>query len=368
MLTVATIRRWLSELAPEGWAEDWDNVGLMVGRANQPVHKIALALDPTLEVVSKAIEEKADLLITHHPLLFKPAAKLELDRGVGEVVGLAVENKLAVYSLHTNLDLAPKGLADFLARKLGLENVKPACIRGREKLYKLVTFVPPSHKEAVRSAVAEQGAGWIGNYSDTSFSTPGTGTFKGQEGTDPFLGKQGELTQVQEERLETVVEERKWPQVREAMLAAHPYEEVAYDLYLLAEPQGEALAFARIGTLKEAVSLAAWAERTAELLGTSVQFAGDPDKEVRKVAVIPGSCGSLWQGVTSCDCLVTGEIGYHHLLELKQAGKAVVVLGHYGSESCFSDLVREFLQPRLEGASVEMVSLSQSSPWQGSAG
>lgn len=365
MITVATVRRWLGELAPEKWAEDWDNVGLMVGQLNWPVKKIALALDPEPEVVSQAVEEGADLLLTHHPLIFKPLTRIELDRGVGEVLGKAIAGNLAIYSLHTNLDLAPGGIAEFLAAKLGLENLTPACLRGREQLYKLVTFVPADFKEAVRSAMAEQGAGWIGNYSDTSFSTPGSGTFRPQEGTNPFVGEQGELAQVQEERLETIVAERSWSAVREAMLKAHPYEEVAYDLYPLAEPKGRALAFATIGTLPKAVSLEMWAGQVAEILGTKVQFAGDPGKAVRKIAVIPGSGGSLWQGVTSADCLVTGEIGYHQLLALKQAGKTAVQVGHDGSEACFVELIQEFLAPRLSEAGVELLTLPQGSLWQG---
>ncbi len=364
MVTVAAVRNLLAELAPESWAEEWDNVGLMTGQLKGRGSKIALAIDPLPQVVSQAIAQGADLLLTHHPLLFKPLKRVELDRGPGEVISLALAGKLAIYALHTNLDLAPGGMADFLAGKLGLTNLKPACLREKEKLYKLVTFVPPAYTEAVRSAMASSGAGWIGKYSDTSFKTGGTGTFKPQEGAAPFLGKQGELARVDEERLETIVEERSWPQVREAMLAAHPYEEVAYDLYPLAQPQGRALAFARIGTLPQALPLEAWAERAAGILRTPVQFAGDPNCQVRKIAVIPGSCGSLWQGVASADCLVTGEIGYHQLLELRQAGKAVVAVGHDGSEACFSQLVAEFLRPRLQDAGIEIMVIQQQSPWQ----
>jgi dinuclear metal center YbgI/SA1388 family protein len=363
MLTVAAVRRWLGELAPEKWAEEWDNVGLMVGTMKKPVRKIALALDPEPEVVRGAIEEGADLLLTHHPLIFKPIRSLEPDRGAGEALCLAIESGLAIYSLHTNLDLAPGGMAEFLGRKLGLKNLTPACIRGREQLYKLVVFVPKDYKEVVRDAMARQGAGWIGNYSDTSFSASGFGTFRPQEGTAPLIGEWGKLAKVEEERLETIVDESAWPKVREAMLEAHPYEEVAYDLYPLAEPKGRALAFARIGTIPP-LPLHSWAEAVAKSLGTQVHYAGDPGLPVRKVAVIPGSGGSLWQGVASADCLVTGEIGYHQLLALKQAGRAGIQVGHYSSEACFVELMEEFLAPRVREAGVELTIIKQGPLWQ----
>lgn len=368
MVTVATVRRWLEKLAPRKWAQDWDNVGLMVGKLEQKVERIALALDPQPQVVAQAIEQGADLLLTHHPLIFKPLAQIELDRGVGEIVAQAIGGGLSIYSLHTNLDLAPCGMAEFMAQKLGLENISPACSRGREQLYKLVVFVPEKYNESVRAAMAAAGAGWIGNYSDTSFSSLGTGTFKPQEGTTPFIGEQGELAQVSEKRLETIVPEGSWPAVRDAMLRAHPYEEVAYDLYPLAEPRGRALAFARIGTLPQALPLANWAEQVAQILDAQVHYAGDSKGLVQRIAVIPGSGGSLWQGAASADCIVTGELGYHQLLEIKQAGKSAIVVGHEASEAYFPELILEFLQPRLQETGVEVIVLRGDSPWQGIVG
>ena len=182
------------------------------------------------------------------------------------------------------------------------------------------------------------------------------------------MGEQGELAQVEEERLETIVPEGSWSAVRSALLQAHPYEEVAFDLYPVAEPQGRALAFARIGILPQPLPLSTWAAEVASKLKTKVQFAGDPHRPVRKVAVIPGSGGSLWQSVASADCIVTGELGYHQLLEIKQAGKGAIIVGHGASEACFVELMQKFLKARLKDSGVEIIILEQDSPWQGIVG
>lgn len=362
MLTVATLERLFAGLAPGEWAQKWDRVGLMVGSPHWEVTKVAIALDPEPQLIDAAIEAGADLLITHHPLIFNPLTKIETDRGVGSIIEKALRSKLAILSLHTNIDLAPEGLAQFLAIKLGLENIRPACIDSYEALYKLVVFVPPEYKERVRAVLAGAGAGQIGAYSDTSFSATGIGTFLPQAGTNPFSGEIGSLAEVKEERLESIVPQRKWPGVKEAMLRAHPYEEVAYDLYPLAEPKGAALAFGRYGTLPRKITLAAWAREVAELLDAQVSFAGDPERSLETVCVIPGSGGSLWEKAPAADCILTGELGYHHLLALRQAGKAAIKVGHDASEVCFNDLIFEFLQAELP--QLKLVKLGLACPWQ----
>ncbi|MQL53145.1 Nif3-like dinuclear metal center hexameric protein, partial [Desulfofundulus thermobenzoicus] len=232
----------LEGLAPLELAEPWDNPGWQLGDPGVPVERVLLSLDVDEGVCREAIEMSARLIITHHPLFFKEIKEIRLDSPRGALVAGLIKAGIGVYAAHTNLDSARWGVNDALARRLNLRDIqvlRPV----REKYLKLVVFVPLDHVDGVREALGKAGAGWIGNYSDCTFGVQGTGTFRPREGTNPYIGTRGQLEKVPEVRLETILPKRLEKQVIEAMLRAHPYEEVAYDLYPLANsfPTGRGL-------------------------------------------------------------------------------------------------------------------------------
>jgi hypothetical protein len=220
----------------------------------------------------------------------------------------------------------------------------------------LAVFVPVDHLDQVRSAVSEAGAGWIGNYSHCTFASPGTGTFKPLAGPNPFIGKPGEIEQVQEIRLETIVPARQVNGVLQAMIKAHPYEEVAYDLYRLENP-GAAYGLGSAGVLSQAMPFGRFAEKTKDTLGlTRLRLGGKLEEKVSKVAVCGGSGADLWKAALSCgaDTLVTSDIKYHTAQQILDAGLKFVDPGHYGTEAIVLPALQKRLQSRCRELNIEI--------------
>lgn len=320
-------------LFPPELAEEWDNVGLQVGDPTATVARVLVALDPSAAAVAAAAAQGAQLLITHHPLLFKPLRRLTPDDPVGRVVWQAVRNGVAIIAAHTNLDVASDGLNRWLANRLGVEGCQPLQPAAGH-LFKLVVFVPVDHGEAVADALFAAGAGQVGAYDHCSFRTLGTGTFRPGAGTTPFIGTVGQREVVEEVRLETVVPQRRLSRVLERMLKAHPYEEVAYDLLPLAN-QLPGAGLGRIGRLAEPLALAALAERIKGALGCqTVRLVGHPEQVVGKVAVCGGSGAGLIQEARrrGAEVLVTGDIKYHEARQAEALGLALIDAGHFATE------------------------------------
>ncbi len=352
---VAQVMEIIEALAPRSLAEEWDNPGLQVGDPAAEATSVLVALDLTDAVLEEAAAVGAKLVVCHHPAILKPLPGIRLDLPVGRRLARALAAGIAVYAAHTNLDAAPGGLNDILARKLGLEDLRILRPTREEKLFKLVVFVPRGHEDAVRDALAGAGAGWIGNYSHCTFQAAGTGTFKPGEGTHPFLGRQGEVERADEYRLETIVPEPLLRASLRAMIKAHPYEEVAYDVYPLAN-QGRESGLGRVGRLKEAVSLAGLAARVKERLGlAAVRAVGEPSRVVHQAAVCGGSGGSL-VGVAAfagADVLITGDVRYHDALEALERGLGVIDAGHFGTEAAALDELCGYLNDRLAAVPCE---------------
>ena len=327
------IFRMIEELSPPDLAEEWDNCGLQVGDPQRMADRVLLALDMDEAVLDEALELEAGLVITHHPLLLKGIKQIREDLLPGRLVSKIIRAGITVYSAHTNLDSAGGGVNTVLAEALdltGTEILRP----GKEKHLKLAVFVPVDHCDQVREALAGAGAGWIGNYSHCTFMSGGTGTFRPLEGASPYIGRAGDLEKVEEIRLETILPARITGGVIEAMLAAHPYEEVAYDLYPL-ENRSVSSGLGRVGSLKEAVSLDEFASKVKETLGvTAIRCGGLAGGKIQKVAVCGGSGGDLWPLAlkAGADVLVTGDIGYHAARDMLAAGISFVDAGHYGTE------------------------------------
>jgi len=352
------IARIVEKWAPLSLAASWDNAGFQVGDPGQEVDRVLVALDVDSTTVAAAREKEVQMVVAHHPLIFHPVKSLREDRWEGALLAKIVRAGLAIYCAHTNLDQAPGGTDDLLAEQLELEGVEILRPTGREELYKIVVFVPQGYEDAVREAMAAAGAGWIGNYSHCTFQTAGTGTFKPLAGSNPFIGSQGKLERVAELRLETVVPKGLLAPVVGAMLRAHPYEEVAYDLYRL-EQGGKKLGFGRIGQLPTPLSLAELARMVKEKWDlASIRVVGDLEQRVQRVAVCGGSGGSLLREAIEqrVQVLLTGDVKYHDAAQAAEAGLGIIDAGHLGTEkilvSALADYLRKELAARQAGVEV----------------
>lgn len=338
----------LDRIAPRYLAESWDNVGLLVGSPLQDVSNLMVALDVTGDVIKQAIATHTDMIITHHPFIFKGIKNVRADLPHGRLLTELIKNDIAVYAAHTNLDIAVGGINDVLANRLHLADIEVLSSSHSDKLIKLVVFTPKSHAESVRRAISEAGAGYIGNYSHCTFATDGVGTFLPLADTNPFIGTAGVLEQVAEVRLETVLPEKISQRVLNAMFKAHPYEEVAYDLYPLVN-DGPKIGLGRMGNLPTTKLLAVFANDVKKMLGINwVKVAGPSDKAVRKVAVCGGSGASLIQtaALAGADVLVTGDVKYHEAQDAVSAGIAIIDAGHFGTENVIVDHLGQYLDER----------------------
>jgi dinuclear metal center YbgI/SA1388 family protein len=335
----------MDKLAPKHLAEDWDNVGLLVGNPAQIINKILIVLDVTKAVVEQAIEDGVDLIIAHHPVIFKSITAIRTDLAQGQILSGLLKSNIGVYVAHTNLDVATGGVNDALAAILDLHDVKNLAIGSTEKLCKLVVFVPQTHEKIVEETIMRAGAGHIGNYSHCSFKTNGIGTFLPLEGSHPFIGNTDKLEHVQESRLETIMPEKISRSVIRAMLKVHPYEEVAYDIYPLMN-HGEELGLGRIGKLVTPMLLADFASQVKVALGIQfVNVVGDNDRLVKKVAVCGGAGSSLLYkaAFAGADVLVTGDVKYHEGQEAVSIGMAMIDAGHFATEQPVLSQVEKYL-------------------------
>lgn len=353
MPTIRRIAQSLEQWAPPASAQNYDNVGLQVGRADAEVRRAVLALDLTHDVLDEATETGAELIVTHHPLIFQP---LKHVTGSGYANNLALrlaESGTALYSIHTNLDAAPGGVSFALAERLGVS--EPTFLAPMDDAAcKLVTFVPESHAEAVHTAMADAGGGRIGNYDACAFRTHGTGTFRPGPDTDPHIGSAGgDLETVEEIRLEMEVTHWALTAVRAAMQKAHPYEEVAYDVYPLDQSTTQA-GMGAIGMLDEVMPLSAFLARvSSQLDADSLRYAGHSDAPVERIAVCGGAGSSLVgaaQGA-GADAYVTSDVKYHDFFRVLGADTgtpqmAFIDAGHYETEALTEALLRDWLAER----------------------
>ncbi len=366
-LYVQTLINLLEQLAPRRLAGDWDNTGLLVGSPLAPVNKILITLDIDDRVLDEAVSLGANFIISHHPLIFRPLKSLRTDLPVGKTIAAALAAGIAVFAAHTNLDVIAGGVSDALAACLGLTETRVLRVTGSEPLEKIVVFVPEGHEDNVRRAMSAAGAGWIGNYSHCTFQASGTGTFMPQAGADPFIGEQDKLSKVAELRLETIFPASLRNRVVEAMRKAHPYEEVAYDLYAL-QNEGQLFGFGRVGRIREC-ALDEFADVVKDKLAVrSVRVTGDGSAVIRKVAVCGGSGGDLHQAAlfAGADVLVTGDVKYHEAREAHDSGLAVIDAGHDATERVIIPVLRDYLAAKIResGQAAEVIaSAVETSPW-----
>lgn len=374
-ISVGQVEQLIENIAPRSWAEEWDNVGLLVGSSAQKVEKILLALDPTLEVIDEAVTQKAHLIIGHHPLMYKPLKNLRIDNP-GALLPLALfRHGISYYAAHTNLDKSQLSASITFANMLGLEQTEYLNSTA-EKLIKIVTFVPEKDVDAVRTALAAEGVGagitdgeHSDNYAECFYQTNGEGMFRALDGAQPIIGQIGELTKVAEIRLESIVEEKSVARAVKALHKAHPYEEPAYDLIPLMNT-GKRRGYGIIGYLPQPMALAEVWDIFMESLDydlSSVRLAGDMNTKIRKIAISNGSGSNFVHKAISggADLYITGDIDYHGVLDSLQAGMAVGELGHFLSEIPMIHSLSAYLRSQKAMNDVEIIiSSTNKVPWQ----
>jgi dinuclear metal center YbgI/SA1388 family protein len=337
MPTIADIEQSLNRIAPQDYAEAWDNVGLLAGDRNDACRGALLCIDLSLAVLDEAERMGANLLVCYHPPLFKAINRLRADRpGTESLLWRAARAGLAIYSPHTALDAAEGGTNDVLAALCGLSEVRPMGLsEAGQAECKVIVFVPPVQVDAVAEAMFAAGAGEIGQYHHCSFRTQGTGTFWGADGTNPAVGQAGRLERVEEIKLEAVCPRAIAAEVVEAIRGKHPYEEPAIDVVPLQVVPGKT-GPGRIGRLDRPISAGQLATKLAKAVGSEIaMLAGDAGTMVKRVGVFAGSAGqhalALWR-FANAQALVTGELKHHDAIAHVAAGKVVIALGHWASE------------------------------------
>jgi dinuclear metal center YbgI/SA1388 family protein len=336
----------LENFAPFSLQEDYDNSGIQVGDPNLEVRKGLICLDVTESIIDEAITKGCDLVVSHHPLIFAGIKNLSGKNYVERVLIKAIKHNIAILSVHTNLDSIKNGVNGKLAEKLGLKNLgilQP--VKGL--LRKLVTFCPADHAEKVREAIFFSGAGQIGDYDCCSFNIDGTGTFRGGENTNPYVGNKGEIHTEPETRIETILPDYLVSKVVKAMISAHPYEEVAYDIFPL-ENRFERTGMGMLGELEEPVSEIVFLERVKNLLGVPViRHSELNNKLIKRVALCGGSGSFLKEKAVAAgaDVFVTADVKYHDFF---QSGSQMLLIdaGHYETEQFTKELLYEILSKK----------------------
>jgi len=354
---------------PPDTAESWDAVGLVAGRPDQAVRRILLAVDPAPEVAAEAAAWDADLLVTHHPLFLKPVHSVAATTPKGRTLATLTDARCGLLAAHTNADIAVDGVSEAMATALGLTDQEPVVPAAGDPLDKLTVFVPTDAAAVVRAAMAEAGAGRIGDYDFASFSTPGQGRFRPLEGAHPMIGTVGEIATIDEVRIEVVVRRGLRSRVVAAMRTAHPYEEPAYDVVEMADAGVGATGSGRIGTVPR-TSLGEYADLVAEALPDTahgVRVAGDPSRPVRRVAVCGGAGDFLLGEVarTDADVYVTSDLRHHPAAEfVERGGPALLDVAHWAAESTWLPVLQRRLDAALgPGAVATRVSELPTDPW-----
>jgi len=339
------IIKYLEEWAPKGIAWDKDNVGLQIGNPETKIKNIMISLDLSDDVIEDAIENKCNMIITHHPLLYHPLKNLDFSKNQEALmIEKLIKNGISLYSAHTNLDFTKHGVSYQLAKRINLKQIRFLKTLSANQL-KLAVFVPQSHVNKVADAVHQAGGGIIGEYSHCSFRTSGTGTFKGSQESNPSIGSRGKIEFVEEVKLEVLVDEWKLNHVIKAMKEAHPYEEVAYDIYTL-KNENINYGMGAIGKLETDMGIREFLDFiSSKLKINSFRFTMGSKKKIMSVAVCGGSCGELIDEAIrqNVDAFITADLKYHSFQDAEDR-ILLIDAGHYETEISVLDEVQKRLK------------------------
>ncbi len=342
-MKLTEIIKELESIAPLSLQEDYDNAGLILGKNNADVKKALICLDLTDQTLEEAIDTNCDLIITHHPIIFKGLKKLNGKTLVERIVIKALKHDICIYAIHTNLDNVISGVNGMIAEKLSLKNVRILQPKNKQ-LRKLTTFCPLDRSSEVREALFAAGAGSIGDYDSCSFNMEGTGTFRASDSANPYIGEKGKLHYEKEDRIEVIYPVYKEREVLKQLLTSHPYEEVAYDIYPL-ENELKGIGAGIIGDLEENMSEKEFLMKLKSVFNTpTIRHTAFLNKKVKKIAVCGGSGSFLISKVKSvgADVFITGDIKYHDFFE---ADREILLadIGHYESEQFTKELIYNIL-------------------------
>lgn len=340
MGTIKQVIQYLEQLAPPVYQESYDNCGLLTGSVDWELNKILVTLDCTEAVVDEAIAKGCNLIVAHHPIIFGGLKKLNGKNYVERTVIKAIKNDVAIYAIHTNLDNVQHGVNAKICEKLGLINTKILAPK-TNTLKKVSVFVPQTHLQVVQEAMFSAGAGNISNYSECSFYSAGMGTFKGNEKSNAFVGEVGKQHQEPEYKLEVLVDDAQLNQVISAMIVAHPYEEVAYDVYAILN-SNVTVGSGMIGELLEELSAEAFLKHLKNTMNLNVIRYTPYTNKVKKVAVCGGSGSFLLKNAigAQADAFVTGDFKYHEFFDA-ESRLMIADIGHYESEIFTINLIAD---------------------------
>lgn len=317
------------QFSPKSYAMEGDPIGLQIGSLNQRVEKVMVVLDVLEEVVDEAIEHGVQLIIAHHPPIFRPLKKIDTSSPAGRMISKLIKHDIAVYAAHTNLDVAKGGVNDLLAEALELTNTEVLVPTYDAILKKVAVFVPEEDVDHLKKVIGDAGAGALGNYSHCTFSSSGLGEFLPNEEATPHIGKSGKMESVNEVKIEAIFPAHLEKKILSAMIKAHPYEEVAYDVYQL-DNKGETLGLGKIGEVRE-MTLGEFAEHVKYALDVSaVRVVGDLQSKVKKVAVLGGDGNKYFTvaKMKGADVYVTGDMYYHVAHDAMMIGLNIIDPGH----------------------------------------
>jgi dinuclear metal center YbgI/SA1388 family protein len=346
-MLIKEIIQHIEEFAPLNYAEDFDNVGLLVGDAETEATGALITLDTLEDVVDEAIAKNCNLIISFHPIIFSGLKKLNGKNYVERTVIKAIQHNIAVYAIHTALDNQYKGVNDMIAKKLNLVNRK-ILIPRKNSIKKLTTFVPNKSAEQLRFALFEAGAGSIGNYDNCSFSVSGSGSFKPNDDANPAVGQKGQIHFEEETKIGITFPAHLQSKILQTLFKNHPYEEVAYEVTTL-ENQHQHLGMGMIGELENEISEEEFLKSVKEIFNASiVRHSELLGKTIKKVAVLGGSGSFAIENAkhAGADVYVTADLKYH---DFYKAEKQLILadIGHYESEQFTKDLLYSFLSKKI---------------------
>lgn len=353
-MQIKQVTQYIESVAPLAFQESYDNAGLIIGSPDDEISGILISLDITEEVLDEAIAKKLNLVVCHHPIVFGGLKKLNGRNYVERCVVKAIKNNLAVYAAHTNLDSVFGGVNSRICEKLMLQNCR-ILAPVPNFLKKLITFVPVANAETVRNALFAAGAGNIGNYDSCSFNQSGLGTFRGNDQSNPFAGEKNQFHTEEEIRIETIFPKHLQSKIIQALLQAHPYEEVAYDIYPLDNEYSQA-GIGMIGDLPEPVTELDFLQTLKDIFNCQVIRHTDLlGKSISRVAVCGGSGSSYLSRAIAqkADIFVTGDFKYHQFFDAEN--KLVIAdIGHYESEQFTKEVFYELLTKKFPKFAVHL--------------
>lgn len=360
-MKIKDITSYLEKLAPLEYSLDWDNCGLQVGNLKNYVNKIGIALTPTVDILEKSVANGCNMLITHHPLLFKSIKSIDTNTPIGKMINLALKNNICVYTLHTNFDSATTGLNYNIAKGLGLDNIEVLSVTGNLDNYKLVTFIPEEYTLRVINALSEAGAGNIGKFSHRSYITAGIATFS--EKFEPITDLD-DLEKESEDKIEITVPKNKLNNIINVLKENHPYEDVSYDLFKI-EDKAQSYGIGTVGEFYTPFRLIEIIDMLKRNLNIpNLSFVGKPDKLIERVAICTGSGASLMKDVKrkNADLYITGDIKYHDAVDALEMDLALIDASHYYTEIISVPFLSKYLKSHF-GDEIEIIELIENNPF-----